>query len=280
MWQVLKPLGADRGALDAARVLRLVGTRHSGAGVTVEALTPAPQGEVWNFDDLANEILPYTRTEIADFRIRRAGRAARRPPERRRAPFQKFNAETLWEARLTDLQTLRQLRWFGDLPPGQRDYWMFLAGTAMSYLAPPERLERELYALAREAAGWHDRESKRRIQAIFKRAHMAAKGEKVVWEGVEVDPRYRFRNETIIEWLEITPEEQREMRTLISPAEKERRRKDKARQDSVMSRQEYEGRAAWRRAEARRMYAERVPLEEIAKTLEVSYHTVRSYVFR
>ena len=105
---------------------------------------------------------------------------------------------------------------------------MFLAGTAMSYLAPPESLERELYALAREAAGWNDRESKSRMHSIFKRAHMAARGEKVVWEGVEVDPRYRFRNETIIELLGITAEEQREMRTLISPAEKERRRKTKA----------------------------------------------------
>ena len=48
-----------------------------------------------------------------------------------------------------------------------------------------------------------------------------------------------------------------------------------------MSRQEYEGRATWRRQEARRMYTERVPLEEIAKTLVgVSHHSVRSYVFR
>jgi len=30
---------------------------------------------------------------------------------------------------------------------------MFLAANAMSYLTPPERLDRELYALAREAAG-------------------------------------------------------------------------------------------------------------------------------
>jgi len=67
---------------------------------------------------------------------------------------------------------------------------MFLAANAMSYLTPPERLDRELYALAREAAGWHDPER---------------------------------------------------------------------------SRKEYEGRAAWRRAEARRMAAKDVPFKEIAK---------------
>lgn len=75
------------------------------------------------------------------------------------------------------------IRWFGDLQPGQRDYWMFLAGNAMSWLVPPERLKRELYTLTHEVAGWHDRESKSRMHAIFERSHMAARGEKVVWEG-------------------------------------------------------------------------------------------------
>jgi hypothetical protein len=31
-------------------------------------------------------------------------------------------------------------------------------------------VERELYALAHEVAGWHDRESKSRMHAIFKRS--------------------------------------------------------------------------------------------------------------
>jgi 5'-3' exonuclease len=80
--------------------------------------------------------------------------------------------------------------------------------------------------------------------------------------------------------LEITPEERRQMRTLISPAEKQRRRKEKHREAGVMSREEYEGRAARRRSEARRMHAESVPLTEIAAALGVSCHTVRGYVSR
>jgi hypothetical protein len=93
LWQILKPLGADRGALDAARVLRLIGTRHSRAAVTVEALTPP--GAVWDFDDLANEILPYTRAEIADLRIQRAARATRRSPKRQGGTL-RFDTNTLW----------------------------------------------------------------------------------------------------------------------------------------------------------------------------------------
>lgn len=214
--------------MDAARVLRLVGTGRSSAGVVMEALTPL--GQVWDFDDLANEILPFTRGQIVELRIERAARTAKKPSAKRQkapVPWWWMNVEKLWEARLTDLQTLRWIRWFGDRPPGQRDYWMFLAGNAMSWLVPPERLARELYALARKVAGWHDRESKLRMHAIFKRSHMAARGEKVVWEGVEIDPRYRFKTETIIEGLEITNEEQKQMLNLISPLGKYHRKRAK-----------------------------------------------------
>ncbi|MDA8206274.1 MAG: hypothetical protein M0Z36_09395 [Thermaerobacter sp.] len=42
-----KPLGADRGALDAAWVLWIVGTQHAKSGQLVRALTPT--GDAWDF---------------------------------------------------------------------------------------------------------------------------------------------------------------------------------------------------------------------------------------
>ncbi len=63
------------------------------------------------------------------------------------------------------------------------------------------------------------------MHAVMQRAHMAARGGKVEWEGVEVDPRHRFKTETILEWLEITPEEEREMITLISDDERDEKRR-------------------------------------------------------
>lgn len=91
LWEALRPLGADRGALDAARVLRLVGTRNSTNGVFVETLRGP--GEVWEFDDLANEVLPYTRAELYDLRVQRA---ARKPKRRPAAPPQGYTAASLW----------------------------------------------------------------------------------------------------------------------------------------------------------------------------------------
>jgi len=164
--------------------LRLIGSRHSGSGLVVEALMPA--GEIWEFDSLADEVLPFTRAEVVDLRIRRAARDAgrRRRNQRRTMVARGFNVGTLWEARLSDLQALvNRVRWFGELPEGQRDYWMFLAANAMSYLAPPERMEREAYALARDVCRWDDRETISRLHAVFKRALMAQGGETIEWPG-------------------------------------------------------------------------------------------------
>jgi hypothetical protein len=43
------------------------------------------------------------------------------------------------------------------------------------------------------------------------------------------EPRYQFRNETLIEWPEITPEEERKLKTIISGDE--RRRRDRERNE-------------------------------------------------
>ena len=48
----------------------------------------------------------------------------------------------------------------------------------------------------------------------------------------------------------------------------------------MMSREEYEGRAAGRRSEARGLYSEVTSIEKIAQALYVSVHAVQSYVFR
>jgi hypothetical protein len=263
LYEVLRPLGADRTALDAARVLRVVGTLHGEAGVMVEALTPADQ--VRDFDRLADKILPLARDKLRDIRIQRALRAARMAQDRPQAPPEGFTHATLWEARLTDLQKLRELRWFGQPMPDYRDRWMFVAGVGMSWLAVPQVLRRELYALAAEIGGWTEAQARSKLSAVMSRAHAAARGERVEWAGLEWDPRYRLKNHTIIELLEITAEEERELKTIIS--DEERRRRDRERKNPEMTRREYETSAARRRVQARRMAAEGLTRQQIADAL-------------
>jgi hypothetical protein len=173
--QILAPIGADHRALDAARVFRLAGTENSRARTIVRPtyLAAAPhQLWRWDFEELAREVLPRERADIIGLGVRRAERRAggSGPP-----PALKLTAASYWEAVLTDLQRLRETRWFGPLPSGQRDTWLFLAGCAMSWLVPPTALRRELYALAQEAGGWDEREANSRMSSVFRRAEIASR---------------------------------------------------------------------------------------------------------
>lgn len=282
LYQTLKPLGADRAALDAARVLRIVGSVHERSGQTVTAISPV--GHTWDFDALADEILPLTRGELTDLRIQRATRRAKTPREADKPSRPAFSVASLWEGRLTDLQTLLSLRWWGELPPGQRDTWLFLAITAMSWLAEPQLLQREAWALAKQAGGWDEREASARLQAIFRRAQQAAKGEQIEWRGQSIDPRYRFRNETMIEWLGITPEEQRQMRVLISPDEARRRERERKQEQrraaGTQTREDYlaQATAVDKREHALVLKAKGMATAAIARELGVSRTRVQQYL--
>lgn len=279
IYEALRHLGADAKARDAARVLRLIGTTNSRTGALVEALTPA--AEPYPFEELADEVLPITRAELYDLRIRRAAKHRESGQVR---PPQGFTQATLWEARLSDLQRLLQLRWFGHLPPGQRDNWLFLAGVAMSWLAIPLVMQRELYALAHQVGGWDEAEAGNRLRSVLARAHAAGRGETVDWLGQSMDPRYRFRTETILEWLEITPEEQRQLQTLIGPdvaRERDRQRWHQRREAAGgVERATYLEQAEERRQAAHTLREQGKSLREIAKLLGASPEGVRRMLNR
>lgn len=211
---VLEPFGADKRALDAARVFRLVGSDNSRAESCRRTV-----GMVWCygspemptrhvFGTLADEVLPVTYAELISLRAERAKRKAE--GKDKTGPTKFLSAATYWETVLTDLQRLRAYRCpEGALPEGQRDAWLFVAASAMSWISPPEVLGREIIALGHEAAGWRDSETKSRMSAVIKRARQAAAGQTVIFQGREVDCRYRMKANTIIEWLGIDPTEQR-----------------------------------------------------------------------
>jgi len=271
---VLAPLGADPKSRDAARVLRVIGTRHRRAGVEVEALTTTRGAR--SFDELADAILPYTRAELHDLRVQKALRKAQKPLW---TPPKEFTQASLWEARLSDLQALRELRWFGEPMPDFRDRWLFLAGAAMSWISPPEVLRRELHALAEEVGGWTPGHTDSKMHAIFRTAREHQEGKRVEWDGVKLSPRYKFRNQTILDWLEVTPEEERRLKTIISDEERRRRDRERdekrRREDGAMTRERYEGRARDRRREALGLREKGLSRTQIAAEMGVSLSTVK-----
>ena len=265
----LRGFGADPLARDAARVTRLVGTVNSKSGEPVR-LVHEPRTSRWAFDDLAHEVLPVARGELHSLQAERARRRANGRAGGG-APNRSLNAATLWETRLSDLQRLRKKRFFASmLPPGQRDAWVFLAGVAMSWVCPPAVLRREMRALAHEAGSWPGEETETRLQAVFERAHRAAAGESVEFQGRRVDPRYRFRSSTIVEWLAIEPEEMRAagLRDLVTDdvrreIEARERRERRARQDRTT----FEAAARERAERARALRASGWSWRDVAREL-------------
>lgn len=212
--EILDGFGADKRALDAARVFRLAGSENSRADwdrrtvgmVWCHGSPVAPTRHV--FGTLADEVLPFTQAEVVSLRAERAKRKAEGKDKTK--PTIHLSAATYWETALTDLQRLRAYRCpEGALPEGQRDAWLFMASVAISWISPPEVLGREIIALASEAAGWPEGETKSRMSAVIKRARQAAAGQTITFNGREVDCRYQAKASTIIEWLRIDPAEQR-----------------------------------------------------------------------
>jgi hypothetical protein len=82
-------------------------------------------------------------------------------------------------------------------------------------------VRREIVALANEVTGGRGREQDTvsRMGSVIARAEEAARGERVEYRGKRIDPRYRFRTDTIVEMLGITEAEMRScgFRHLVSP---------------------------------------------------------------
>lgn len=212
---VLTSFGSDKAALDAARVFRVSGSLNSRADPLDAEVRMiwhnGREGEPFRhmFSDLADEVLPYTRAELVSLSAERARRKAEGRDTGR--PAQTLTVATWAETMLSDLQRLRAYRYpEGAIHPGERDRWLFCAATAMAWLCPPQVLERELSALAHEATGWEGKETRSRMSSALARARMAAAGRRLEWGGREVDPRYRMKASTVVDWLEIEPGEMRE----------------------------------------------------------------------
>ena len=207
--------GVDGCARDAARVLRLVGTTNTKVDRPVRCLFPSVgEPERYSFEELAAALLPYADPRDAD---RERALPAQRPLSGLRLAASEGRSTSsgpwlLWGRRLDDLQELRRIRWFGPLPPGHRDPWMFLTSVALSWMVPSHVVKREILAFGSEALGgaWTRQALLRDMGAVVRRAEAAARGEFVEWppgSGERQDPRYRSRDQTIIDVLDITDEE-------------------------------------------------------------------------
>jgi len=229
----LAMVGADPAAKDASRVLRLVDTINSKSGeicrvVHVEdGLDGRPTR--YSFDYMAESLLPAARWEIEQ---QRRDHTERRNfkliPGIKTDNLRGFSGRQLAWDRLEDLRKLSVLR--RGVPVGERMKYLFwllnfmlLSGATNSAL-----MYYEAAALAAELApGWNYRSKE--LMTLYAKAKQFRAGERVEFGGKKYPPLYTPRNDHMIGLFQITDQEQRELRTLISPAIAAERDADRAR---------------------------------------------------
>ena len=229
----LADLGADPKARDASRVLRLVTTCNTKQPdpelrkvrvLWVEEADGEPL--LHDFERLAEAVLPFARKEAEAIEADKpSGRVIQfkggSEPEQQ---ARRFSFETLHWDRVTDMRKLRELR--VKIAEGGRETFVFLMlnELAQSGQVNAHNFQYETVSLARECesfvkgSDW----SRSTFSTLYRRVKEHVAGQYGRGQGL-----YKYQNQTLIEQLEITPDEERHMKTLISTREKYDRKNER-----------------------------------------------------
>ncbi len=289
--EALEPLGADRQARDASRVLRLVESLHSKSGERVEVVDvqgSADEPVRYDFEQLAEILLPLTRFELQRLREHRAAQKVDRQlrlqlvrDNPKAEIFKGYNGRSLAWARLDDIRTLGKLRggWVSKQGASMRTtslHWQ-LNFLCLSGAVNPSTFHFEAKELAKQLdPTWAF--SINEMGTLRKKAEAYASGQKIEFGGREWPALYTPKNQTLIDIFGITDAEQRQLRTIITPAlatERDTiRQREKRRAAGVQERSEYLSSFHDRRAQIKTLKAEGVAVAEIARRLDVTRATV------
>jgi hypothetical protein len=248
-WQTLqdllialyRSLGSDAKVKDAARVLRLAQTINSKNGASVQVVRN--NGVLHSFRELCAAAAKID-IPLAVGSARQQGQVARRrcgvdlndvPTDfsalanysaiREPILMRHGTVQTLNWARFLDLRDLAVAR--GGIRKGERDitlFWM-TSFLAFSGVITPGNLWNEVrqLLLAFPVSEDFDPLNDASLSTLVNRITAHDRGEKIAHHGKLYSPIYTPRNQLLLEMLEITPEEERGLRTIISSAEKQRR---------------------------------------------------------
>ena len=249
----LAHVGADTMAKDASRVLRTIQTVNSKSGEVcrVVHVTNDTDGQPvrYNFEYLAETLLPTARWTIEQQRQELAERAKRKPKSFLLVPGGKadnlrgFSGRQLAWDRLEDLRKLAELR--GGVNEGCRMQHLFwrLNFLLLSGATNSKQMYHEATVLARELDPQWNRRSQE-LMTLFSKAKAYESGERVCFGGKEYAPLYTPKNDTLINLFRITADEQQQLKTIVShaeAAERHRRREEgRRRAAGAVDRQTYE----------------------------------------
>ncbi len=275
--------GADPKAKDAARVLRCVETINEKNLQRCRTLDYA-SGESggikrYDFEYLAEYFMPYSREQARSYK--REKQLSIEKKRNAHPELAKYTLQTLSWARVDDLGTLLDIR--GVIPEGMRMNYalIFLSELALSGVVTPATFwEEAAYVAKKVDPAWNCRSAE--FRTLYAKVLSAVKGEKVRYNGRETTPIYTYSTQKIIETLKITPDEEKEMHTLVSEAVLHRRRMDKQtaarREAGIVERSEYLARSIARKDLARSLAKEGFGVREIARKMNLNHSTISKYL--
>lgn len=202
LYKELKEFGADRKALDPTRLLRPPGSVNSKSNTVVKII------EVNNYIHDLREIQTEYLPEIPKKEKNKS--SAPKKKARPKKVVYMFNERSLYLARIKDIVKICELRNY-DLE-GEREIILFLYRYYLNYF-----FEDEQKAL----------EDTLELNMMFikplteKEATKATESAERAYKSKTKD--YKYKNETLIELLQITEEEQKHMTTIMSKCEVKRR---------------------------------------------------------
>jgi hypothetical protein len=286
-------VGADPAAKDASRVLRIVGTVNTKSGevVRVMHLNRDRGGEPvrYGFEQLSEWLMPDERREVeAERKAQQSAKEARQESDKLRLVqggnpnikvkgLHRFSGRQLAWHRLEDLRKLADLR--GGVPEGGRMVWMFwsLNFLLLSGATHSGQMFHEARALAREIGfldGWNEGD----LSTLYRKAQAYERGERIEHEGREYPPLYTPRNQTLIDVFRITPDEERQLRTIVSAGEaKERdkkRRETSRRAAGAVARAAYQAQALAKKEQAKALKEQGFSAKQIAEQIGAPVRTI------
>lgn len=209
--ECLKDVGADTKATDPTRIFRLPGTINSKSKAIVKA--QYRHAHRYDIHQLQYDYLP----ELTP--------SPKKKPGRKSKIVRLFNIYTLHLSRARDIAKLVELR-NGDVT-NYREYICFLYRYfTCCYTNSPERALEETLDLNNEFLSPLPRKE---VVSATKSAQKAweaksnAKADELAKAMGYPGAGYNLKNTKLIEWLDISPEEQKHLSTIIGPQEKRRR---------------------------------------------------------
>lgn len=255
LYNNLKEFGADRQALDPTRILRVPGSINSKSKTRVKILDKYDY--IYDLREIQKEFLPELK-----------------PKEKKKGRPKKINyifrERSLYYARIQDITKLCELRKYN--LKGHRELVLFLYRYYLCSFTEDVKKSLEdvleLNSMFREPL----------METEVKRATRSA--EKCY---LSKDKQYRYKNETLIDILEITEEEEKHMTTIISKKEYKRRNneynknkyKEKLKLEGNMSKKEE---LEQTREKIKSLRAKGLKNKEICSELDLAESTLKRHI--